>query len=445
MNCINCGASINDERKTCPYCGKAVQIVPIYSEFDDDNISILMEAGKSKQPKSAPQPSNPSGKKSLSPEAQERIRARKEREKQKALEKKKKTQLALIIVGVICLCILLAVGIFFINDAINRSNNNSVDYQIEQAELALKEGDIKEAEGYYLRALELDKNDVDIYMALADIYKKQNKTDKMLEMYHEVIKIDKEHYNAYKALFQHYKSENNVDAIINLRKGVSNNRILALFQDYNVESPKIYLEGGNYKGEQEVMVSSKLNYEIYYTIDGSDPTTNGILYKDTIKLDKSGMIILKVVAKNPTGIYSDIVKETYYLTFDPPADPLVRPDGGVFASETYITIYVPGGCTAFYSWDNIDPTFESLTKFEYTKPIIIPSGTNVLSVIIYDNKTELESGVYRKQFTCTVPGIEVPIIIPPEPTEEDTEGTEGTEGTEEIEGTEGIEGTEPLS
>ena len=38
MKCINCGAEIKSEFKNCPYCGSAIQIVPDYSVYDEDNI-----------------------------------------------------------------------------------------------------------------------------------------------------------------------------------------------------------------------------------------------------------------------------------------------------------------------------------------------------------------------------------------------------------------------
>ena len=412
MNCINCGARISDERKTCPYCGQSLQIVPDYSIYDDDDINILMdEITPPKKEKTAP--------KTIDREAQ-RQKARKEREKQRTLEMRKKRQMAIILFVVITVCAILFMAFFIVNDMIARKNTSSYSYQIKQAEQALEDGDFHMAEEYYLRALALEPNDLDVRFTMAELYSERNMTDAAVNMYKEILGLDKENYTAYKALFQIYSNANDVDAIMELRKGVTNQRILALFQDYAVENPKIYLDGGTYQGEISVMISSKLNYEIYYTIDGSDPTENGILYTGTVKINKMGLVTLKAVAKNQKGIFSDVVSETYVLEFAKPADPIVTPDGGNFDRETYISISVPTGCTAYYTWDGTNPTIDSLTKFEYTEPLLIPSGKNVLSVLIYDNKTGLSSGIYRRQFTCTVEGIEVPIIILPEEPDEET-------------------------
>ncbi len=419
MNCFNCGAPVKEEHNTCPYCGKSLQIVPDYNVFDDDDISILMEAGtQTSNTSKAVQQKKPSpSKRPMDREAAERIRARKEKERQRKLERKKKIQLVIILIAVIAICALLFVAFFVVSDMIEEKNANSFDYQVKQAEAALDSGDFETAEAYYMRALELDKDDIEVRFTLADMYKTNNMPEKMIAMYKEIIKLDKVNYTAYKALFQYYSSINDVAAILELRSGVTNNRILALFENYEVDVPTISKKGGTYSNSIEVMISSKLENEIYYTIDGSDPTANGILYNGKITLDQTGMVTLKVVAKNEIGVFSSMVQETYYLEYEAPDAPVVTPDGGAFDKITYITIVVPSGCTAYYSWDGIDPTMDSLTKLEYTEPIIVPSGKNVLRVMIYDNKTGFSSTIYRKVFECSVEGIEVPIIIIPEDTE----------------------------
>lgn len=402
MNCFNCGAPINEERKTCPYCGKSLQIVPDYNIYEDDDINVLMEETAQK---------TASTQKTVSQESareKERSRARKEKEKQKAQEIKKKIQLVLVLLSVIAICGLLFVAFFKVNEMIQESNEKSYDYQVKQAEAALEAGDFATAETYYMKALallgteDLDE-ELDVRFTLADLYKEKGMTDKMIDMYNDILAVDSQNYTAYKELFQHYNSLNDVDGILELRKSVTDDRVMALFQDYAVENPKIYLKGGTYKGTISVMISSKLNYEIYYTLDGSDPTANGVLYTETLKIDNIGMVTLKAAAKNEKGIFSNVVTESYYLEVEPPEDPIVSPDGGFFDKETLVYISVPTGCTAYYTWDRTVPTIDSETKIEYTEPLLVPAGENVLTVIIYDNRTGMSSGTYRQKFTYTAP------------------------------------------
>lgn len=411
MNCFNCGASITGEHKNCPFCGKSLQIVPDYNVFDDDDINVLMEETT---------PQAPRHQKSVDKEAAERIRARKERErereKKRELEKKKQRQLVIVLIAVVAICIILFVAFFAINDMIQRNNASSYDYQIKQAEAALKEGDFTTAEEYYLKALALKPEDLKVRFTMAQLYQEKGMTDNMIDVYEDILSLDSQNYTAYKSLLQYYNSIQDVDAIMELRKGITDDRIMALFQDYAVENPKIYLKGGTYQGAIDVMISSKLNYEIYYTIDGSDPTVNGMLYNGTVKINQSGMVTLKAAAKNEKGIYSNVVQETYYLEFDAPDDPIVKPDGGTFDVETYIEVLVPTGCTAYYTWDRTDPRLEdSTTRLVYVDSILIPSGSNMLSLVIIDDTTGLSSAVYRRIFECTVEGIPVPGVTDVEP------------------------------
>lgn len=53
------------------------------------------------------------------------------------------------------------------------------------------------------------------------------------------------------------------------------------------------------------------------------------------------------------------------------------------------------GCSIYYTWDGTDPTTASA---RYTEPFEVPEGNNVLSVLVVDKKTGLDSGVYRANF-----------------------------------------------
>ena len=140
--------------------------------------------------------------------------------------------------------------------------------------------------------------------------------------------------------------------------------------------------------------------KIYYTLDGSNPTTNGILYvsPEKIEISDAGMHTVKLAAMNSIGVYSDVVTETFIIQYEAPADPEVSPNGGTFYSPEYVYITVPDGCSAYYTWDRSDPTTNSE---KYIASILIPEGYNILSVIIVDDTTGLSSAIYRGVFEYT--------------------------------------------
>ena len=410
MNCFNCGASVTGEHKKCPFCGQSMQIVPDYNFLEDDNINVMMEESAASE-----------SEKSVDKEAAERIRRRKqqarEKEKQRRLERKKQRQMILIFIAVIVVCGVLFTAFFAVNDMIQTRNENSYDYQVKQAENALKNDNFDEAKDFYYKALSLKPDDLEVRFTLAELFAQHDMTNDMITMYKDILKIDSQNYTAYKMLFQHYNAIGDVDAILELRQGVTDNRIMALFQDYAVENPTIYLKGGTYNGAIDVMITSKLTYEIYYTIDGSDPTKNGILYNGIIRIDKSGMTTLKTVSKNEKGVYSNVIQETYYIVYKAPDDPVVVLNGQAlstkkFDTETYLEVIVPSGCTAYYAWDLdervVDIRLEGSNRLAYVDGIRVPSGDHKLTLVIIDNTSGLSSDFYRERFVCTAPGIPVP-------------------------------------
>ena len=85
-----------------------------------------------------------------------------------------------------------------------------------------------------------------------------------------------------------------------------------------------------------------------------------------------------------------------YKVFIPvPKTPVITPDGGEFSEYTTVTITVPDGCSAYYTWDGSDP---NVLSEMYIEPIPVPEGNNVLSVVIVNNKTEQTSSIYRQFF-----------------------------------------------
>jgi len=392
MKCINCGEEIKSEYNNCPFCGKVIQIVPDYSIYDEDDINIIIEGTKDIE----------------STKNKAYIQKQKEQqqiEKKKALieaqnKKKKMMKIAAITTGILLVVLIIAAKI-----VIDTNNNNSYSYQMKMGDGAFIKGDIESAEKYYLQALALEENDIRVRLDLADIYIEQSEYEKAITYLQEIIQNEITSENegkivsAYKKLINIYEIENNIEAIVSLKEDVTNKKVLKEFADYIVNVPKISLTPGTYEEAIELSFAADRGLEIYYTIDGSNPITNGTLYTSTFEIKEAGMHTVKFVAKNEKGIFSEVASETYVIKYLAPADPIVTPNGGTFDIPTHVYITVPEGCSAYYTWDRTDPTAQSEL---YVSPILIPEGYNMLSVIIIDNTTGLKSGIYRGMFEYIV-------------------------------------------
>lgn len=369
MKCAKCGAELKVGCIYCSVCGQEAQIVPDYSILEDDYLRALLEEENKPKEEKKPLPQKP------------------------VKKKKKKWPWILLLVVIIVLTIGAIVGLKMYR---NYMNENSYDYQMKMAESELTDRNYENALGYYKNALKLSPNDGKVRIAMAKIYMEQRDYDSAMVLLMDVIQLDDDNVDAYKLLIEIYEKKNDYDSIIALKEDVKDEKILALFQDYTVEEPEFSEEEGEYDEFITVELTSPDDDTIYYTLDGSDPIEKGKKYEKAIELEEAGTYELRAVCCNDKDIYSDVAEATYVIKPKQPDTPVVTPDGGDFSQETLITIEVPEGCSAYYTFDNTKPTTES-TRYE--GPFAAPAGKNILRVIVVDETTGLVSDEYSRQFT----------------------------------------------
>lgn len=382
MRCISCGGEIKADFKICPYCGKPVQMVPDYNVYDEDDINLILEETKDVESKI--------NKAYIRQQKENEDRERKKAIKVAQIKKERNKKIAII--GS-CVGIFVCIIGFIVSAVINK--NNSYDYQMKQADAAMFQEDYDTAEKYFKKALMIEPDNINVHLKLAELYVEVDKNSEAISCLDEVLKKDAQNLEAYRLYHTIYSKENNIEAMHALLEGVTNIKILDIFSDSVISSPKFDNPSGEYANRVKISLRAKNGVEIYYTTDGSDPKVNGTKYINPIELEEEGSFVVKAVAKNTAGVYSLVVSETYKIVFEVPSDPIVTPDGGTFYDPTYIYVSIPDGCIALYTWDGSDPTVYSNL---YTAPILVPEGYHIFSVIIMDAKSGLQSSVYRGAF-----------------------------------------------
>lgn len=379
MKCVSCGTELESGCLFCSKCGKEVQIVPDYNEFDDDYIHGLVGSTDEEDELLA---------------KQKKEEARKQKELKRQEEKKARNR-KIIVASVIAAIVIVILIIIVTIVGINNRNYNSVDYQIGKAKEALAEKDYQKAIGFYDRALILDADNIDIMLSLADIYIQLNDEDSALAFYNQILDRDINDVHAIEGTIDILDKRADYDSIIELSEKVDSDVFDKYFSVYIAKDPVFGIKGGTFTGEIELTISSEDDDVIYYTIDGQNPKDYGTEYKIPIVLGEEGDYDIQAVCVNKYGLYSSVIGQKYKIEYEKPKMPVVSPNGGSYISETYVTIIVPKGCTAYYDWNSTEP---SISSTKYTKPILIPEGNNVLSVIIIDNKTKKCSDIYRGHF-----------------------------------------------
>ncbi len=349
MKCARCGAKLKIDCMYCSVCGQEAQIVPDYSLLEDDFLKELLKEEKEPEKRQKKEPKTPPKK------------------------KKKKGPLIAAALGAVILLIILIIVL------INHNQNSSYEYQMEQAESCIKDEEYEKAQNYLNRAVELEEDSVEAWLLLADVYIAQDETEDAIQVLEKVLELEKDSTEAYEKLIEVYAGRKEYDEIAKIAENVTDNSIMDLFSDYLVTAPVPDMEPGEYDDIISLEISSQQGTTTYYTLDGSDPQ-QGEEYTEPVPLEE-GETTIRLISQNELGIYSEETKGVYNIKFQEPDKPEVTPRGGTFSQPQQITVRVPAGCTAYYTWDGSDPTENSE---RYTAALEMPEGNNIFSVILID-------------------------------------------------------------
>jgi hypothetical protein len=108
-------------------------------------------------------------------------------------------------------------------------------------------------------------------------------------------------------------------------------------------APVFSLSAGTYAGTQSVTITDgTAGAMIYFTTDGTTPTTQSALYNSPVPLTAS-TVTLQAIAVAPDDLPSTITSAAYNLVLPPAAAPVFTPGSGVFSSAQVVTITDWGG------------------------------------------------------------------------------------------------------
>jgi uncharacterized repeat protein (TIGR03803 family) len=161
-------------------------------------------------------------------------------------------------------------------------------------------------------------------------------------------------------------------------------------------APVFSPNGGTYPSAQMVTITSAGANSIYYTTDGSAPTSSSTLYSGSVSI--SATRTLKAIAVNSAGS-SPITTVTYTIT-PPPAAPVFSPGGGTYTSAQTVTITSAGANSIYYTTDGSPPTGSSML---YSGPVSIPTSTTLQAIGVNSLGTsQVATGTYTINYPPTV-------------------------------------------
>ncbi len=145
-------------------------------------------------------------------------------------------------------------------------------------------------------------------------------------------------------------------------------------QQPTAATPTFSPAGGTYSTVQSVTISdSTAGATIYYTTDGSTPTTSSTVYSGPITVNTSKT--LKAIAAAPGLLNSAVGSATYTLVT---ATPVFSPAAGTYTTAQSVTISdATPGATIYYTTNGTTPTTSSTV---YTGPITVSTTTTVQAI-----------------------------------------------------------------
>ena len=378
MVCDKCGSEVPAGSIYCNVCGSEIQIVPEYNILENDIVDSYIGV-ELRMPE---------------PESEEKKSQKKKKENDSGRFYKN------IAIGAIVLAaVILLVSVFAVRYAISRKNEaESFDYQMMEAMRYYGDENYEMAISYFDNALSISPENTQALSYQAKCYENIGELAAAESIYHSMIELDNTNLTAYEDLVNIYKAEDAYEKIRTLRETTTDERVLALLEEYSVAAPAFSLASGEYGEDLTVTMDSSDLAIIYYTTDGSDPAKNGLVYEGEIHFDGEGRYKLKAVAVNAQNLYSDVAEAEYVIKYDKPEMPRTSLPSGAYMGQQIVTIDVPEGCSAYYTLDGTTPTIRS---FRYQTPIVLPGvGEYVLSVVYISNHGKVsDTGVFTYVIT----------------------------------------------
>ena len=176
-----------------------------------------------------------------------------------------------------------------------------------------------------------------------------------------------------------------------------------------VATPAITPNGGELKyGNNTVSIACDTDdATIYYTIDGTEPTTSSTKYTGAFTLSSNATV--KAIAVKSGWNNSDVASASFTYTVETVATPTITPNGGElkYGNNTVTIACATDDVTIYYTTNGATPTTSS-TK--YTGAFTLTSNATVKAIAVKTGWNN--SSVASASFTYTVETVATPVIAP---------------------------------
>ena len=363
MKCPNCGNELKEGHLICEICGEEIQIVPDFEPEIENSITETLSTLAALQ----------EGESTEEVLQEEETKRSQEQEKAGPSEEGKKIWIivSLIIIFVVAL---VSYGAY-------TYHIRTADYQINKAREYAANGLYAEAIDCLENVYEDNPDMVQLLFLEADYYYLQQDYTSAVQVLYRV--IDRGDYpyedleEAYSKIVTIYANQGLYVQINELLLSCPETKIVNMFQNYMAMEPDFSYVEGSYAEVIPLKLSSNTAGTIYYTMDGTMPTKESLIYTAPLFLE-SGEYTISAFFVNDYGIESEIVRKTYSINLSVPNPPEIELYSGEYTEPKMISVEEIEGCRVYYTTDESDPTEDSVP---YTGPIPMPLGRTIFKFV----------------------------------------------------------------
>ncbi|SHI86677.1 chitobiase/beta-hexosaminidase C-terminal domain-containing protein [Parasporobacterium paucivorans] len=410
MKCSRCGEPSRNNQAFCKKCGSPLHIAPdfniIEAELADnigrvlsndfeinenieelnkmDNLGIEKVYDEGEEP--VDHTSNP--------EVETEI-------KHSKIPNKKK----LVIISVIAAAIIIAIVIISVN-ILKENSKNTFEYRYSTGMELYGEKAYSKSLTELLAAKELAVSETDtikVNEGLISVYEAMgDKFQELEKLYLEMIDLnpgDEAYYISLVSLYSDNEMYAKAQDFIN---GIEDEKIYKAISSYGVIPPSAGLKPGVYNKLIDIELISEGDNVIYYTVDGTEPSSASTAYTGPISIKTDGQTIIKAVTMSESGLFSKVTVFEYSIQLTTLSAPVITPASGTYSQDTSISISAPEGAKIYYTYDGSTPDANSSP---YTGPIKMLRGNNVFQAIAISEKgviSPVVTNIYDLKISPTI-------------------------------------------
>lgn len=307
-----------------------------------------------------------------------------------------------LIIGAAVLVVAVIVIIIVVAVSSGNKKKESYQYNYDTGIEYYNSMDYVNAKAYLEKAYGASegKKNTELMFALYECYIKDNNAGKAMEMLDAVLSYDNQNEKALKAKSECYFNNKDGAALTELLKKYRGNAAYAHISQYDVEKPSAPQKETNFNNKFELELTAPQGCSIYYTTDGSEPTSESTLYDAKIVVAGEDNII-KAVAVNDIGVISEVAEFSYKINYLNPEGPVYDIQKSEVEIGTKLLITnIPDNAKAYYTLDGTTPSAEATL---YTDGIVLDKEGNIVVSAIIISEQNKSSQIVRRSYKVKQP------------------------------------------